>query len=124
LSDVFTAQLPDKSVPSVDPVRVPMTLATLGQAPAGLSVSLGVDFIQINCGKRISAMALLEANVKNKIALIQEPHTSINGCTLLHKRDFFSLGTVPPGTTPAGNVPAPNTLGTSLRPRVSIYAPG
>jgi hypothetical protein len=108
-----------------------MTSATLGpaaagQAPAGLSVNLGVDFdfIQKNCGKRISAMALLETNENNKIALIQEQYTSINGCTLLHKRDFFSLGTAPPGTTPVGNVPAPNTLWTSLRPRAAIYAPG
>jgi hypothetical protein len=41
LSDVFAAQVPD--IPAL----------------AGLSVTLGVDFIQINCGKRISAMALL-----------------------------------------------------------------
>jgi hypothetical protein len=119
LSDVFTAQAPDIPVPSVDPGRVPMTSATLGPAQAGPSVNLGVDFIQINCGKRISAMALLETNVKNKIALIQGPYTSINGGTLLHKRDFFSLGTAPPGTTPTGNVPAPNTLWTSLRPRAA-----
>jgi hypothetical protein len=87
-------------------------------------MGIDFDFIQINCGKKISAIALLETNVKNKIALIQEPYTSINGCTLLHKRDFFSLGTAPPGTTPAGNVPAPNTLWTSLRPRAATYAPG
>jgi hypothetical protein len=67
--------------------RKPMTSATLVPAPTGPSVTLGFDFIQINCGKRISAMALLETNVKNKIALIQEPYTSINGCTLIHKRD-------------------------------------
>jgi hypothetical protein len=104
LSDVFTAQVPDIPVPSVDPGRVPMTSANpgpaaAGPAPAGLSVNLGVDFdfIQINCGKIISNMALLETNVKNKIALIQEPYKSINGCTLLHKRDFFSSRTPPPG---------------------------
>jgi hypothetical protein len=68
LSDVFTAQVPDKPVPSVDPGRVLMTSATLGPAPAGPSVNLVVDFIQINCGKRISAMELLETNVKNEIA--------------------------------------------------------
>jgi hypothetical protein len=119
LSDVFTAQVPDIPVPSVDPGRVPMTSAKPGPAPAGLSVNLGVDFdfIQINCGKRISAMALLETNVKNKIALIQVPYTSINGCTLLHKRDFFSSGTAAQGATD------PNTLWTSLRPRAAIYAP-
>jgi hypothetical protein len=83
---------------------------------------LGVDFIQINCGKRISAMALLETNVKNKIALIQEPYTSINGCTLIHKRDFFSSSTAPQSPTPGGA--APTTSWTSLRPRAAIYAPG
>jgi hypothetical protein len=72
LSDVFTSQVPNKPVPSVDPGRVPMTSATLVRASAGLSVNLGVDFIQINCDKRISAMALLETNAKNKIALIQD----------------------------------------------------
>jgi hypothetical protein len=119
LSDVFTARVPD--VPSVDPGRVRMPSASPGQgpAPAGLSVNLvDFDFIQINCGKRISAMALLETNVKNKIALIQEPYTSINGCTLIHKRDFFSSGTAPQGATD------PNILWTSLRPRAAIYAPG
>jgi hypothetical protein len=35
LSDVFTAQVLDIPVPSVDPGRVPMTAATLGPAPAG-----------------------------------------------------------------------------------------
>jgi hypothetical protein len=45
-----------------------MTSSTLGPAPAGPSVNLVVDFIQINCGKRISAMELLETNVKNEIA--------------------------------------------------------
>jgi hypothetical protein len=118
LSDVFTAQVPDIPVPSVDPGRVLMTSAGLGPARAGPSDNLGVDFIQINCGKRISAMALLETNVKNKIALIQEPYTSINGCTLLHKRDFFSSGTTPQVATD------PNTLWTSLRTRAAIYAPG
>jgi hypothetical protein len=122
LSDVFAAQVPDIPVPNVDPGRVPMTSATLGAAPAGPSVTLGVDFIQINCGKRISAIALLETNVKNKIALIQEPYTSINGSTLIHKRDFFSSGTAPPSTTPAGAMLA--TSWTSLRPRAAIYAPG
>jgi hypothetical protein len=67
-------------------------------------------------------MALLETNVKNKIALIQEPYTSINGCTLIHKRDFFSSGTAPPSPTPGGA--APTTSWTSLRPRAAIYAPG
>jgi hypothetical protein len=52
LSDVFTAQEPVIPVPNVDPGRVPMTSAALGLAPAGPSVTLGVDFIQINCGKR------------------------------------------------------------------------
>jgi hypothetical protein len=98
--------------------------AIRGRATARPSVNLGLDFIQINCGKRISAMALLETNVNNKIALIQEPYTSINGCTLIHKRDLFSSGTAPPGTTPAGSMPAPNTLWTSMRPRAAIYAPG
>jgi hypothetical protein len=67
-------------------------------------------------------MALLETNVKNKIALIQEQYTSINDCTLIHKRDFFSSGTAPPSTTPAGATPA--TSWTSSRPRAVIYAPG
>jgi hypothetical protein len=51
LSDVFTAHVPVIPVPNVDPGRVPMTSATLGLAPAGPSVTLGVDFFQINCGK-------------------------------------------------------------------------
>jgi hypothetical protein len=69
-------------------------------------------------------MTLLETNTKNKIALIQEPYTSINGCTLLHKRDFFCSSTNPPGTMPAGSVPAPSARWTSLRPRATIYAVG
>jgi hypothetical protein len=97
LSDVFTAQVPD--IPALSGVAglVPMPLATLVPVPARPSVTLGFDLIQINCGKRISAMTLLETNTKNKIALIQEPYTSINGCTLLHKRDFFCSSTTPPG---------------------------
>jgi hypothetical protein len=91
LSDIFAAQVPD----------IPVL--------AGPSVTLGVDFIQINCGKRISDMALLEQNVRNKIAVILEPYTSINGCTLIHKRDCFSSGTAPPGTIPTGTVPATST---------------
>jgi hypothetical protein len=73
LSDVFTAQVPD--IPALSAVTglVQMPSVTLGPAPARPSVTFGVDFIQINCGKRISAMTLLEANTKNKIALIQEP---------------------------------------------------
>jgi hypothetical protein len=94
-------------------LRAPSTTRPLG---------LNLDFLQINCGKRISAMALLETNVKNKIALIQEPYTSINGCTLIHKRDFFSSGTATPSTTPGGAAPA--TSWTSSRPRAEIYAPG
>jgi hypothetical protein len=90
--------------------------ATPGPAPTSPSVTLGVDFIQTNCGKRISAMTLLETNTKNKIALIQEPYTSITGCTLQHKRDFFSSSTTPPAGT--------RTPWTSLRPRAAIYAPG
>jgi hypothetical protein len=60
LSDAFADQVPDMPVPNVDPGRGPMPSAILGPAPAGPSVTLGFDFIQINCGKRISAMALLE----------------------------------------------------------------
>jgi hypothetical protein len=124
LSDVFAAQVPDIPAPSVVAGLVPMPLATLVPAPARPSVTLGVDFIQIKCGKRISAMTLLETNTKNKIALIQEPYTSINGCTLQHKKDFFCSSTTPPGMIPTGTVPAPSAKWTSLRPRAAIYALG
>jgi hypothetical protein len=105
LSDVFVPQVPDIPAPNVDPGPVPMPSATLGPALAGLSVASGVDFIQINCGKRITAMTLLEKNVRNKIALIQEPYTSKNGCTLLHKKDFFCFGMATPGTAPTAAAP-------------------
>jgi hypothetical protein len=105
------------STPPCKTLRTPITMRPLLSA-AGLDL----DFLQINCGKRISAMALLETNVKNKIALIQEPYTSINGCRLIHKRDFFSSGSAPPSPTPGGA--APTTSWTSLRPRAAIYAPG
>jgi hypothetical protein len=120
LSDVFTAQVLDIPPASAVTGCVQMPAATPGPAPSRPSVTLGVNFIQINCGKRISAMTLLETNTNNKIALIQEPYTSINGCTLLHKRDFFCWSTAPP----AGTVPAPSATWTSLRPRAAIYAPG
>jgi hypothetical protein len=87
LSDVFAAQVPDLPAPGVVTGLAPKPLVTLVPVPARPPVTLGVDFIQINCGKRISAMTLLETNTKNKIALIQEPYTSINGCTLLHNVD-------------------------------------
>jgi hypothetical protein len=113
-------------------------MATLGPTPAGPSGNLStlmvskIQFIQINWGKRIAAMSLLEWNVKNKIALIQEPYTNIGGCTMIHKRDFFSSGVAPPGsaalgtagTATTGSIPAPGTPWTSLRPRATIYAPG
>jgi hypothetical protein len=67
LSDVFAAQVLDAQVPNADPGLVLMTLATLSRAPAGPLVTLGADFIQINCGKQISAMALLETNVKTRL---------------------------------------------------------
>jgi hypothetical protein len=105
------------STPPCATLRTPNTMRPLLSA-AGLDL----DFLQINCGKRISAMALLEKNVKNKIALIQEPYTSINGCTLIHKRDYFSSGSAPQSPTPGGA--APTTSWTSLRPRAAIYAPG
>jgi hypothetical protein len=138
LSDVFASQVLGVPVPGGDPGLVPMASATLGPAPtrgpapAGPLVTLGADFIQINCGKRISAMALLETNVKSKIALIQEPYTSINDCTMLHKRDYYSSGTAPPGSAASGtagaattgSTPAPCTRWTSLRLRAAIYAPG
>jgi hypothetical protein len=60
LSDVFAAH-----VPGADPGSVPLTL---GQTPAGPSGTLAtlmvskIPFIQINCGKRIAAMSLLESN--------------------------------------------------------------
>jgi hypothetical protein len=104
LSDVFTDQVPDIPATSAVTGCVQMPAATPGPALARLSVTLVVDFIQINCGKRISAMTLLETNTKNTIALIQEPYTSINGCTLLHKRDFFCWSAAPP----AGTLPAPS----------------
>jgi hypothetical protein len=78
-------------------------------------------------------MALIETNfLQKKIALIQEPYTSINGCTMLHKRDCYSSGTAPPGSAASGtagsattgSTPAPCTQWTSLRPRAAIYAPG
>jgi hypothetical protein len=74
-------------------------------------------------------MALLETNVKNKSALIQEPYTSINSCTMLNKKDFFSLGMPSPGSIPTeaflnGLTPAPSTSWTSSIPRAAIYAPG
>jgi hypothetical protein len=124
LSDVFTAHFP--AIPALSAVTglVQMPLVTLGPAPARPSVTFGVDFIQINCGKRISAMTLLGANTKNKIALIQEPYTSISGCTLLHKRDFFCWSTTPPCMIPTGAVPTQSANWTSLRPRAAICAPG
>jgi hypothetical protein len=77
-------------------------------------------------------MSLLETNVTNKIALIQEPYTSIGGCTMIHKQDFYSSGTPPPGSAAlgtagaatTGSIPAPCTPWTYFRPRASIYAPG
>jgi hypothetical protein len=105
------------STPPCATLRTPSTMRPL-LSDAGLDL----DFLQINCGKRISAMALIETNVKNKIALIQEPYTSINGCTLIHKRDFFSSCSAPLSPTQGGA--APTTSWTSLRPRASIYAPG
>jgi hypothetical protein len=92
LSDVFVPQVPDILAPNVDPGPVLMPLDTLGPALVGPSVASRVDFIQINCGKRISAMTQLKNNVRNKIALIQKLYTSQNGCTLIHKRDFFCFG--------------------------------
>jgi hypothetical protein len=53
------------STPPCATLRAPSTMRPL-LSDAGLDL----DFLQINCGKRISAMALLETNVKNKIALI------------------------------------------------------
>jgi hypothetical protein len=60
-------------------------------------------------------MALLETNVKNKIALIQETYTGINGCT---QKRLFQFRHAPPlpSTTPGGAA--------SSRPRAAIYAPG
>jgi hypothetical protein len=113
LSDVFVPQVPDIPAPNVDPGPVPMPSATLGPALAGPPVTLGVDFIQMNCGKRISAMTQLETNAKNRIALIQEPYTSISGCTLLHKRDFYCWSTTPPCTVPSDTVPVPSAAWTS-----------
>jgi hypothetical protein len=124
LSDVFAAQVPDTPAPSVVTGLVPWPSATLVPAPARPSVTVGVDFIQIHCGKIISATTLLETYTKNKNALIQEPYANINGCTLLHKRNFFCSSTTPPGTIPTGIVPAPSAKWTSLRPRAAIYAPG
>jgi hypothetical protein len=104
LSDVFTARVPDIPVPSVDPGRVQMTStnpgpAAAGLAPAGLSVNLGVDFdfIQINCGKRISAMALLETNVKNKIALIQDTVYKHKWLHIVTQKGLLQLGHGHPG---------------------------
>jgi hypothetical protein len=113
LSNVFTAQVPD--IPALVVVPGPVGTPLTTSVPAGPTANL--DFIQINCGKRISAMTLLETNAKNRIALIQEPYTSINGCTLLHKRDFFCSSMTPPGTLPIA-------AWTSRRPRAAIYAPG
>jgi hypothetical protein len=120
LSDVFTAQVSDIPAASAVAGCVQMPAATPGPGPVRPSMTLGIDFIQINCGKRISAMTLLETNTNNKIALIQEPYTSINSCTLLHKKDFFCWSTA----SPAGTVPAPRATWKSLRPRAAIYAPG
>jgi hypothetical protein len=112
MSDVFVTP-----PPSPDPasgasatglslgLRTPTPPCTTSR-PLVSDAGLDLDFLQINCGKIISAMALLETNVKNKIALIQEPYTSINSCTPIHKRDFFSSGTAPLSTTPAGATPA------------------
>jgi hypothetical protein len=116
-----TAAGPSSGVRTLTPPCATLrTSSTL--IPLLSDAGLDLDFLQINCGKRISAMALLETNVKNRIALIQEPYTSINGCTLIHKRDFFSSGSAPPSPTPGGA--APTTSWTSLRPCAAIYAPG
>jgi hypothetical protein len=90
-----------------------------------------LEFIQINCGKRIAAMAIMESNVHGKIALIQEPYTSIRGCAMLHKRDYYSSST-PAGSattgmavaSTTGSPPALSAPWTSIRPRAAIYAPG
>jgi hypothetical protein len=86
-------------------------------------VATSVDFIQINTVKRISAMSILESNVKGKIALIQEPYTIVFGIAMLHKRDYNSeLSMSPDGQAPS--VTAPGSPSTTSRPHAAIYAPG
>jgi hypothetical protein len=119
LPDLFTVQAPDIPAPNVDPGPVLMPSATLDPTLAGPPVTLSVDVIQINCGKIISAMTLLETNAKNRSALTQEPYTSINGCTLQHKSDFFCLSMTPPGTVSTGTVPA--TVAVQMGFILSVY---
>jgi hypothetical protein len=114
-------------VPSTNSISHAKTNPT-GQAPvaniAGPPVVSRMDFIQINCGKRIAAMTLMESNVRGKIALIQEPYTSIWGCALLHKRDYYSSST-PAGSPTTGLAVVSTTGSPSTKCPMDIHkAPG
>jgi hypothetical protein len=65
-------------------------------------------------------MALMESNVLGKIALIQEPYTSIRGCAMLHKRDYYSSSTLA-GSPTTGLAVVSTTGSPGTKPGMDIH---